>query len=153
MSKYKNYFYELESYINKKYNVKVSLSYDTQDFWFPKLKLIMINKNNQWRERYFSLLHESGHVILDMGSMTTKYMKMQSDIKENIKSKKDLINELNEEILAWNLGKNLSFEMFHEIDTSKYNEIKTGCIMSYIKSGLKDIYRSKIDIDVINPKV
>ena len=84
MSKYKNYFYELESYISKKYNVKVSLTYNTQDFWFPKLKLIMINKDNQWRERYFSLLHESGHVILDMGSMTTKYMKMESDIKESI---------------------------------------------------------------------
>ena len=141
MSKYKKYFYDLEAYINKKYNVNISLSYNSQDAWFPKLKLIMINKDNQWRERYFSLLHESGHVILDMGSMTTKYMKMESDIKENIRSKKDLVNTLNEEILAWNLGKNLSFEMFHEIDTKKYNEIKTGCIMSYIKSGLNDVYK------------
>ena len=130
MSKYKNYFYELKSHVSKKYNVTVSLAYNTDDSWFPKLKLIMINKDNQWRERYFSLLHESGHVILDMGSMTTKYMKMEKDIKEFTKSKKDLVNTLNEEILAWNLGKNLSFEMFHEIDTNKYNEIKTGCIMS-----------------------
>ena len=151
MSKYKKYFYDLEAYINKKYNVNIFLSYNSQDAWFPKLKLIMINKDNQWRERYFSLLHESGHVILDMGSMTTKYMKMESDIKENIRSKKDLVNTLNEEILAWNLGKNLSFEMFHEIDTKKYNEIKTGCIMSYIKSGLNDVYKCKIDIDIIRP--
>ena len=151
MSKYKEYFYDLEAYISKKYNVTISLTYNTQDYWFPKLKLIMINKDNQWRERYFSLLHESGHVILDMGSMTTKYMKMESDIKELTKSKKDLVNTLNEEILAWNLGKNLSFEMFHDIDINKYNEIKTGCIMSYIKAGLKDVYRSSIDIEIIKP--
>jgi hypothetical protein len=151
MSNYKEYFYDLESYIIKKYNVTISLSYNTQDAWFPKLKLIMINKDNQWRERYFSLLHESGHVILDMGSMATKYMKMESGVKELTRSKKDLVNTLNEEILAWNLGKSLSFEMFHDIDIDKYNETKTGCIMSYIKSGLKDVYKCNIDVDIIKP--
>jgi hypothetical protein len=147
--KYKKYFKEIEYYLKKEFNVNVILSYDTEDYWMPNFNKILINKNNKWRERYFSLLHESGHVKLDIGDDTTKNMKMSIEYSENLKSKQDIVSNLNEEILAWTLGKNLAIHLNHEFDTGKYNKIKTNCIMSYIKNGLHEVYGKKIDISVI----
>lgn len=150
MSEYKKYFYEVTKYLEDNFGINVVLSYDTDgDFWFPALKKILINKNNQWRERYFSLIHESGHARLDMESLSIKSLKMQKEHQELIKTKKDFVSVINEEILAWSLGKNLSYTLMHDIDLDVYNKIKTNCIMSYIKFGLKEVYKNKINIDII----
>ena len=77
MSEYKKYFYEVTKYLEDNFGINVVLSYDTDgDYWFPALRKILINKNNQWRERYFSLIHESGHARLDMESLSIKSLKI-----------------------------------------------------------------------------
>ena len=152
MNKYKNYFHEISNYLNNNLDIVVVLTYNSDgDFWFPALRRILINKNNQWRERYYALLHESGHARLDIESEKMRSMKMVDQFKENIRSKKDFVSLLNEEILAWNIGKSLAFQLGHDINSEKYNKTKTSCIMSYVKAGLKDLYKSEVNVDIINP--
>ena len=146
--KYKNYFKEIENYLLNKYKVKVILTYGSDDYWFPKLGKILIEKNNPWRERYFSLLHEAGHVCIDYDDIDFKIVNI-SQYKEKIKTKKDFVHSINEELMAWNLGENISINLGHTIDIEKFREIKTKCIMSYVKHGLNEVYGKRINISVI----
>ena len=57
-------------------------------------------------------------------SEISKFMKMVDQFKENIRSKKDFVSLLNEEILAWNIGKSLAFQLGHDINCDKYNKTK-----------------------------
>ena len=144
----------LTYYLEKKYSVHTILKYDEEDAYYAHLRYIYINKNNHWRDRLIALIHESGHVQLDLEDGLVKNMKSNTaDFLENIRSKKQLVSLLNEEITAWNLGKKLANELNIKFDNIRLDEVSTNCIMSYVKSGLSDVYGKTIDISSIDPKV
>ena len=157
MSKqYEAGFNFLKLFLETKYGIKVIQKPNVEDAWYPSIKKIIINNDFHWRERLLALMHESGHVQIDLESDTVKNMKCTGTFSSyidsnNIKSKKQLVNVLNEELMAWNLGKNLAVNLNIQFDNRRLEEITTKCIMSYVKSGLKNVYGKRINIDVVDP--
>jgi hypothetical protein len=152
--KYKPGFDFLSYYLQNKYNVDIVLKPFEEDAYYAHIRSIYINKNNHWRDRLISLIHESGHVQLDLEDGLVKNMKSNtSSYLEHIRSKKQLVSLLNEEITAWNLGKKLANDLNITFDNRRLDEVSTNCIVSYIKAGLKDVYGKTIDISQIDPKV
>jgi len=154
-NQYKTGFNFLKLYLERKYDVKVIQKSGAEDAWYPALNKIVINNDLQWRERLLALMHESGHVQIDLENHIVKNMKCTGNFSEyidstKIRSKKQFINILNEELMAWNLGKNLAISLNIQFDNRKLEEITTKCVMSYVKSGLKGIYGKRIDIDLID---
>lgn len=151
---YKPGFDFLTLYLKNKYNVDTILKYFEEDAYYGHIRSIYINKNNHWRDRLIALIHESGHVQLDLEHELVKNMKSNTaDFLENIRSKKQLVSLLNEEITAWNMGKKLANDLNIVFDNRRLDEVSTNCIMSYVKSGLKDVYGKTIDVSSIDPKV
>lgn len=147
---YKNQFYRLKEYIEDFYEVQVYQEAGQDDTWEPNEGVIKINKNLKYRERLFSLLHELGHVIIDSSVKFEKPICFNKIYPEIIKSKNMLIHTINEEVLAWNKGKEVATLLNFKYNENDLDEYMTKCIMSYIKSGLKDIYKENINIDFIN---
>ena len=151
---YKPGFDFLKFYLVNKYKVNVVLKPYTEDTYYPNMHAIYINSNNHWRDRLIALMHEAGHVQLDLEDGLVKNLKSNTaTYLEHIKSKKQLISQLNEEITAWNLGKKLALELNISFDQRRLDQVSTNCIISYIKSGLSDVYGKTIDITNIDPCV
>ena len=73
MSKqYKAGFNFLKLFLDKKYDVKVVQISGVEDAWYPAIKKIIINNDLQWRERLLALIHESGHVQIDLEADAVK---------------------------------------------------------------------------------
>jgi len=156
-NQYKAGFNFLKLFLDKKYGVKVTQVSGAEDAWYPAIKKIIINNDLQWRERLLALIHESGHVQIDLEADTVKNMKCTGSFSSytdsnNVRSKKQLVHVLNEELMAWNLGKNLAVNLNIQFDNHRLEEITTRCIMSYVKHGLKNVYGKTIDVDVIDPR-
>ena len=150
---YKNQYYELLNYMSENYNIKIKEEPFSNDAWYPFLNLIKINSNLKFKERFFTLLHESGHVVIDNQIRVNKTaICFNKNVPEHTKSKKAYVHNLNEEILAWNYGKNLVDSLGLKYDENNLEEYMTDCIMSYVKSGLKSVYGKTIDIDLIRIK-
>ena len=146
---YKKQYYILWDYLEKNYNIGIKQQPNVDDSWYPFLNLIMINSNLKYRERFFTLLHESGHAIIDNDVRVRNATCFNKNSPDTIRSKRSYVHNLNEEILAWNYGKNIASNLNLEYDTDKLEKYMTDCIMSYIKSGLNSVYGKTIDINVI----
>ena len=140
----------LKYYLENKYNLSITLKPFAEDAYYPNINKIFINSNYHWRDRLITLIHESGHVLLELEDGLVKSMKSNTTAyTEVIRSRKQLISLLNEEITAWNLGKNLASDLNIRFDQSRLDEVSTNCILSYIKSGLTDVYGKTIDVSQI----
>ena len=155
---YKEGFNFLKLFLKKKYNINVVQISGAEDAWYPYIRRIVVNKDLQWRERLLALMHESGHVQIDLEDDSVKNMKCTGVFTEykdstKIRSKHQFIHLLNEELMAWNLGKNLAISLNIEFDSRKLEEMTTKCIMSYVKSGLNSVYGSRINVDIVDPAI
>jgi len=146
---YKDQYFKLQDYLSKYYNIKIKLQPDVTDAWYPFLNLIMINSNLKYRERFFTLLHESGHAILDHDVKHLNVLCFSKNTPDNIRSKSSYVHNLNEEILAWNYGKDLSRKIGLVYEEDKLENYMTDCIMSYTKHGLESLYGKNVDVDSI----
>ena len=146
---YKEYFYQLIKHLNDDHNIKVVQKPGVDDAWYPMLNLIYIDQNLKYRERLFSLLHESGHALIDNQIRQKDILCFNKNTPHKIKSKKGFVHTLNEEILAWNYGKELAKKMEFKLESNKLEDYMSDCIMSYIRLGLKSIYGSEINADII----
>lgn len=146
---YKKYFYLLTDFLETEKNVKVMQTPNAEDAWYPHLNLIKINKNLQYRERLFTLLHEAGHCIIDNEIRYKDVLCFNKNSPHKIRSKKGFVHTLNEEILAWNYGKELARSLNFKIDFDRFEEYMTDCIMSYTRSGLTSIYGNEINAHII----
>lgn len=148
-SNYKQYFYTLIDFLQKEKNVEVIQKPGAEDAWYPHLNLIRINNNLQYRERLFTLLHEAGHAIIDNDIRYKDVLCFNKNTPHKIRSKKGFVHTLNEEILAWNYGKELAKTLGFKIDFIRLEEYMTDCIMSYTRSGLTSIYGDEINANII----
>ena len=113
------------------------------------LNLIYINQNLKYRERLFTLLHESGHALIDNKVRHKDVICFNKNTPHKIRSKKGFVHTLNEEILAWNYGKEIAKSLGFKIEYNKLEDYMTDCIMSYTRMGLKSIYGKEINADII----
>ena len=146
---YKKYFYVLTHYLESHNNIKIIQKPGIEDAWYPKLNIINIDQNLQYRERLFTLLHEAGHAFIDNEVRHKDIHCFNKNTPHSIRSKRAYVHTLNEEILAWNYGKQIAKTLNFKIDYNKLEEYMTDCIMSYVRSGLKSIYGKEINADII----
>ena len=149
---YKSQFILLKNFLKKEHNIKVQMFADSEDAWYPNLNLIRINRNLKWRERFFVLLHEAGHALIDTDQNVKSKTCFNKNRPEYVRSKKNYVHVLNDEILAWNKGKELAKKLYFELDNFRYEEYMTDCIMSYVKTGLQSVYGKEINVSPIRTK-
>lgn len=97
---------------------------------------IMINKNHKWETRYYSLLHEIGHILVaeDKKQFLYDYPLYIEYQTRGRKSHAYRVSTIGEEIEAWKKGRVLGDKVFnHFINYDKYNKLMTDCVMSYVK--------------------
>jgi len=145
---YKEGFCFLEEYLLNKHDIKVKISRKAQtSAWFPRLKLIIIDEKMQWKNRLHTLAHELGHVLINEDSSSKSLFHNNNT---TIKTKKQIVSTLNEEIMAWNLGKNFLIDNKIYFDITSFEHLMTECVMSYVKNSLDEVYGKRIDVSYIS---
>jgi len=149
---YKNQFYILTKYIKDNYFVDVIQKPYAEDAWYPQLKLIRINQNLKYRERLFTLLHEAGHMIIDTRIKHKGVICFNKNMPWSVRSKKGFVHLMNEEILAWNYGKELAEHLNFSYGKENLDDYMSDCIMSHVRNGLNCLYGSEINANIIYTK-
>jgi hypothetical protein len=69
-----------------------------------------------------------------------------------VKSKSNFVQLMNEEILAWNYGKEMAEMLGFKYSIAKLDEYMTDCIMSHVRNGLNCLYGNEINANIIYTK-
>lgn len=149
---YKNQFYILVDYLKNNHNVKVIQKPNEEDAWYPHLKMIRLNQNLKYQERFFVLLHEAGHMLIDTSIKDMNAICFNKNRPWNVRSKKTFVHLLNEEILAWNYGKDLVNRLSFKYNNDKLDEYMSDCIMSHVRAGLNSLYGKQMNAKIIHTK-
>lgn len=132
---WKKQFQDLEEWLDKK-DFRVILQKGAEDIVSWTDGTITINSNPQWENRYYSLLHECGHIIVNETPEFLEYnypCYVYGVDKRKMKSDAYRVSVIGEEIEAWKLGRNLGDNILnHFIDYVKFDKMMTECVMSYL---------------------
>ena len=113
----------------------VSCYTDAEDRLEFEDKSIHINSRQHAESRFYTLLHECGHLLISQTA--TQFQKdhpvyaMSYDIRRS-RSKAYQVSLVAEEIEAWKRGRRLAKRMGFYVDNIKFDKIMTDCVMSYI---------------------
>ena len=153
MNKYKNLFINLSNHIKEKFNTNTVLKYDIEDSYYWAISTITINRSNPWKHRFYALVHELGHIIIDSDE-NEKYYAYPSQNDTSRYSRKDAVAIISEELDAWKYGRIYIQNMFNvEIDKEYFDKLKTNCIMSYVVDSLEKVYGKQIDLSCVKVSV
>lgn len=141
MSLYKTNYLNLKDEIQNKYNIKIIYNKVNNNFYIDKYNIISLYKYSSFKRKYYMLIHEFGHFL--------SIKKGNIFIENNNKSKLEFVEKINDELHAWQLGKNYLNKNNFKYNEKDFNFYKTKCIMSYIKFGLINVYNDNINIDII----
>jgi len=152
MVQYKNNFNNLNYYLQNFMSIEVIQKCGAEDAWYPLLNKIFINKNLKYRERFFTLMHEAGHALIDKNIRKSGAVCFNKNRPSTVKSKRDFVHVMNEEILAWNYGKSLVIGLNMSFEESVLERYMSDAIMSYTRSGLDSVYGKEINANIIYTK-
>ena len=119
-----------------KYRIKVKLAWDKEDCYEPSEGTITINSRQGQEVRYYTLLHECGHVLIakDWKAFDKEHpMYASSTDLRTAKSKAYKVSIIAEELEAWKRGRRLAKKFGHKINDTKFDDLITENVMSYIK--------------------
>lgn len=114
---------------------KLTFGTDEEDRLCFESKTIYINSRNHPETKYYTLLHEAGHLLISQSWKSfDKDMPMYAASSDGRveKGKAYLVSLLAEEIEAWKRGRRLSNKFKHYIDNSKFDQHITENVSSYI---------------------
>ena len=109
---------------------------DVEDCVCFMKKKVYINSRSHPETKYYTLLHESGHVLIAQDSSKfEKEMPMyaRSDDGRSARSKAYRVSTIAEELEAWKRGRRLAKRLTHHVDDMKYDKLITEGVMSYIE--------------------
>ena len=109
---------------------------DAEDCVCFMSKKVFINSRCHPETKYYTLLHESGHILVAQDSNKfEKEMPMyaRSDDGRNARSKAYRVSTIAEELEAWKRGRRLARRLKHHVDDAKYDKHITDGVMSYIE--------------------
>ena len=148
---YQKSFELIKQRVKNDYEVDVKINYKTnQDFWLPNLKTIVVSGKRSWKRRVNFVLHEVGHVINDNAKGPAAKSMVMHEYSSSSRSKLHFVSVVNEELRAWNSGKEFAIKNSFPFCIISYNNDTTNCVMSYVKYGLQNVYGNEIDIGYIN---
>mgnify|MGYP002889151603 FL=1 len=99
-------------------------------------KVVFINSRNHPETKYYTLLHECGHVLIDNDSDRFERempMYARSGDGRSARSKAYRVSTVAEELEAWKRGRRLATRLGHAVDDDKYDKQITDNVMSYIE--------------------
>ena len=133
------------SFWNKQYDVislwasskgyKVKCHTDADDRLEFEEKTIYINSRQHAENRFYTLLHEAGHLLISQTA--NQFQKdhpmyaMSCDVRK-YRSKAYQVSLVAEEIEAWKRGRRLAKRLGLKVDDNNLDKIMTDCVMSYI---------------------
>ena len=98
-------------------------------------KMIYLNSRKHAQSRFYTLLHECGHLLVDQTSEKFGQehpMYSQTSDGRVARSAAYRVSLLAEEIEAWKRGRRLAARLGLFVDDAKYDAQMTQCLMSYI---------------------
>ena len=129
-------FAEIENWLGSKgYEVVQETDADDSIVWDSKT--VYINSRNHPETRYYTLLHECGHLLVSQGAKQWAKdipMYASSEDARVERSKAYGVSLVAEEIEAWKRGRRLGNRFNHYINNEKYDSTFTQCVFSYIES-------------------
>ena len=128
-------FAEIESWLNSK-GYEVVQETDAEDSIEFNLKRVLINSRNHPETRYYTLLHECGHLLIAQGAKQwAKDLPMYAYVQDARveRGKAYRVSLVAEEIEAWKRGRRLGNRFSHVINHNKYDKLITQCVFSYIE--------------------
>lgn len=138
MSKYATFekqFEEIIDWVNSK-GFEVSLETDAEDRVEWADKTIYINSRNHVENRYYTLLHECGHMMIAQSWRDFDRdhpMYACSSDGRNARSKAYKVSTVAEELEAWKRGRRLARRLQHHVNEENYDAHVTKNVMSYIE--------------------
>ena len=129
-------FYEIEKWLSlKDYLVLQETDGDDSIVW--ETKIVYVNSRSHPETRYYTLLHECGHLLVAQGAeQWSKDVPMYATVEDGrvMSGRAYGVSLVAEEIEAWKRGRRLAKRFDHYIDDKKYDNLFTQCVFSYIES-------------------
>jgi hypothetical protein len=126
------------------HGIKVTCNSKVNNECYPNCNLICVSSYQSWENRFYTLLHEIGHITVhkNKDKYQKKWTVMSEDIRDgrSKRSMKYQVSLISEEIEAWDIGKEIANDCNLKIAPYKYNKVRDQCVMSYITSAAKDVY-------------
>ena len=136
-------FSQVEQWLEKK-GWTVDCDYSVRDEIFFHGKYITISKRNGIEKRFYSLLHECGHLLVQQNNnqyeqkYPTQARMNQFMAHKGIEKSKDFrVETLIEEIEAWERGKKLADRLGLFYDQKNFHTLTNQCIYTYIEWAAK----------------
>ena len=108
-----------------------------EDYYDPVIKKITYNKKLSSKNQIYSILHECGHLLVQMNGVEYgKRFKSQLEglvDKRKCRSLRWRVDFLKEEYDAWDRGLELAKQLKLNIDYDKYYNYASKCLASYCK--------------------
>ena len=106
---------KLETFL-KANNIELDYVEDDENYFDLVGDRITINRSQSPTDLIYTILHELGHYF--------------SDFHPNVDTKATLVIE---EVLAWDIGRDMSHTLGIDIDDDKWQELMISCITEYIE--------------------
>lgn len=140
-SDYKDNYEKLYNAAVEDFKLTINLSYKVYDTYYEYRRLINIDKNQNWRGRYYALMHELGHHLVAKDPQYRQdYYPLGLKRFPSIMSKKALTSKILEELEAWKFGRLYAENLGLKIDKTYFGELMSDCVTSYMISGIKSLY-------------
>ena len=117
----------------------ITFGYCETDAIYPSDKLVTISTRQGLEKRLYSLLHECGHILIQVNEEgyinqypATAKMNCYASHKQLERSPKYKVDVISEEIEAWKRGKSLAKRLDIHTDEESYNNLMSKCVYSYI---------------------
>jgi len=129
--KYIEYIEIIEIYIKKRYKTKVC--YDSSDkcYYLTNKNIIYINSYLNYEYRFYTLIHEIGHVMISYSKMYGENFPICC-YQDSSRTKKARLDILREEIYAWDMGRMLIEQYFNIKLKYRFFNYMYSCLDSYV---------------------
>jgi len=121
---------------SKKYNTKIVFQTDAEDRYESSDNTIFINSRIKPERKYYTLLHECGHLLIDKNWQSFEKdnpMFATSCDKRVSRSRAYLVSTVAEEIEAWKRGRRLAKRLGHALNDEVYDSLISENVMTYIE--------------------
>lgn len=134
LSNFKKQFVEVEKWAEK-YRIEVLEGSGFEDRFEASERKIYINSRLGAEAKYYTLLHECGHVLIDNNwkafDRDNPMYASSCDLRV-AKSKAYRVSIIAEEIEAWKRGRRLAKKLGHAVDSEKFDKMISENVMTYI---------------------
>jgi len=133
MTDFRHAFKCVEAWLfNRGYTVNVYT--DAEDCVYYETKEVMINSRKHAESRFYTLLHECGHILInDNRDRLFRLSRETQAIMGQKPARNKRIAVLSEEVEAWKRGERLAKKLGLDINERKFDEARTNALMSYVE--------------------